>query len=546
MTRYRCVHPAHAYSGGPASVDVTAQVRLEREFLPRESAYLADSGDVIRRVRELSDSDPVDRDAAVRRILTGTTSPLDAPIVLVAGDRVDRVPGLYEMDDLRRSERSVASLLDRYAQSNLAREGSEDVLVLRDEEPPMRPDGSIVEPGGAAPQTETVAVPQTRSGEARVLPQGVYPVLELAARLSQAEADDDAIVDVIHETRSFGAIAADRSRSPWRVIIECPIATGDPLTRHQVMFTGNGDPEPAEVLGTPAGGTDIVLEKAARRDVVPPYPAKKGERRLAIAMLTAAALGAVLLILSWISGGLALAARETPTWLGLSLILGVAALAIGLVALVSRTDAQGNENDTYALRRHYSSRVDMLWYSTIAMAVVFTLAVAAGVVPPILSSNAPIPAATITFAAGRQLVTATVDVRAQGVASDEAVTIQMRQYPSVDDPGVLVGSATTTGSTSGLTIVREVVSLDPEARYMSVLATIGDQQITTCSPAQPTGPGCVIVSVPPLGAGVVQFVEAVSILETIDEVAPTVSPAPSVVTPAPTVSPSITPSPSPI
>ena len=109
MTRYLCVDPSHTLGGEPAAIDLTAQVRLEREFLPRESAYLADSGDVIRRVNDLGDTDGALRAAAVRRILTGTTSPLDAPVVLVAGDRTERVPGLYEMDELRRSERSVAS-----------------------------------------------------------------------------------------------------------------------------------------------------------------------------------------------------------------------------------------------------------------------------------------------------------------------------------------------------------------------------------------------------------------------------------------------------
>jgi len=81
MTRYLCVDPSHTLGGEPAAIDLTAQVRLEREFLPRESAYLADSGDVIRRVNDLGEVDGALRAAAVRRILTGTTSPLDAPVV---------------------------------------------------------------------------------------------------------------------------------------------------------------------------------------------------------------------------------------------------------------------------------------------------------------------------------------------------------------------------------------------------------------------------------------------------------------------------------
>ena len=107
-------------------------------------------------------------------------------------------------------------------------------------------------------------------------------------------------------------------------------------------------------------------------------------------------------------------------WLGLSLTLGVAAMAVGLVALASRSDAEGNTNDTFVLRRHYASRIDMLWYATLATAVLFALSVAAGVVPPILASETPVPSASITFDAGRALVTATVQVQTQGLATGRA------------------------------------------------------------------------------------------------------------------------------
>ena len=86
-------------------------------------------------------------------------------------------------------------------------------------------------------------------------------------------------------------------------------------------------------------------------------------------------------MLTWISGALALAARETPCGSACRSTLGVAAIAIGLVALASRSDAEGNTNDTFVLRRHYDSRIDMLWYATMAIAGLFSLSVAAGVDP---------------------------------------------------------------------------------------------------------------------------------------------------------------------
>ena len=92
MTRYLCAHPGHDRKGRAQAVDVTAQVRLEREFLPRESSYLASTDDVIARVVALRSGDSVDRLAQVRRMLTGTTAPIDAPVVLAAR-ATDRVPG---------------------------------------------------------------------------------------------------------------------------------------------------------------------------------------------------------------------------------------------------------------------------------------------------------------------------------------------------------------------------------------------------------------------------------------------------------------------
>jgi hypothetical protein len=538
VTRYFCVDPSHALQGDPASVDVTAQVRLEREFMPRESAYLADSRDVVRRVRDLRSTDPNDRIAAVRRILTGTSAPLDAPVVLIAGDRIDRVPGLYEMDELRRSERAVAVLLDRYGQPNLAREGSDDIVVLRDEPPaPIGPSGTIVQPP-PPPAPETVAVRRDLRTEATVLPQGVYPVLELSTRLADAAADEGAIVTAIHDTPSFGSVVSNEVRTPWRVVVECPVATGQPPANHLVVFTGTGEPEPAEVLGVPAVGGDVVLERVALQDAVPPIPATRAERRLRVGLLGAAIVATTVLIVTWLSGGLALAARETPVWLGLAVVLTVAGFAVGLITLASRSDAEGNANDMFVLRRHYASRMDMMWYATIATAGLFALAAAAGFVPPILSADAPVPAAAITFDASQRIVTATVEVATSGLSTDDPVTIEMRQYPAEAAAGILIGRVASTGDPAGSSVIREVVSLDRGARYMSVLVTEGDDPVVACSPTDIGGPGCTVVSVPPLGAGVVRFAPAAPIDLGLGTTAPAV-PTSSVptLTPAPSFSP---------
>jgi hypothetical protein len=221
-------------------------------------------------------------------------------------------------------------------------------------------------------------------------------------------------------------------------------------------------------------------------------------------------------------------------------------MAVGLIALASRSNAEGNDNDTFVLRRHYASRVDMLFYATIATAVLFALSVAAGVIPPILASETPVPAAAITFNAGRSLVTATVQVQTQGLATDQPVTVQMRQYSTENSAGILIGMVTSTGDPSGDTLIGETVSLDPGARYMSVQIVMGNDPVTTCTPLEAGGPGCTVVSVPPLGAGVVRLVPATSALDAIAATEPTVSPVAtptSSVIPTASTSPSLSPSP---
>ena len=535
MTRYLCAHPGHERKSRARAVDVTAQVRLEREFLPRESSYLVSTDDVIARVVALDTGDPVDRIAQVRRILTGTTAPIDAPVVLAARSRGrepgDRVPGLYEMDELRRSDTSIAALLDRRLD---ATPGVDDVVVLTEGQP-----GPVV--GASAPSPETMTTTQLEQVQrARVLPQGVFPVMELAARIADAQPDEDSITQAIRSTPAMGTPVAERT-GPWRVVIECPIPVGDPPLQHRVVFTGLGDHEPAEVLGTPAVGWDLSLEDAATVDLAPPVPSLRAERRLRFVLAGELAIAALVAVLAWASGALAQAVRETPGWLGFAVTLGIAAFAVGLISLFGRSDAEGNANDTFVLRRHYASRMQLFAVSSMISAGIFTVALASAIVPPVLDAEPPVPAPTVTFAAGSRVVTATVQLDGRDIATDDLVTVETRQYSAEGAQGVLIGRVTATGDSAGRVLVSEAMALDRGARYMSVLVTVGDRSVGSCSPAGSSGAGCTILAVPPLGAGVVRFVESeptdVLFEETVPTASPTLSPsiAPSVL-PTPTVS----------
>ena len=530
MTRYLCAHPGHERKGRARAVDVTAQVRLEREFLPRESAYLASTDDVIARVAALRTGDPVDRLAQVRRVLTGTMAPIDAPVVLAAS-ATDRVPGLYELDELRRSDPAIERLIDRRFQ---ATPGADDVVVLSDAEP--RPTTGV-----ASPTTETLTATQLEQVQrARVLPQGLFPVMELSARIADAQPTDEAIVEAIKATPTAGTPLDERT-GPWRVVIECPSPVGAPPVNHRVIFTGTGDHEPAEVLGTPAVGWDVAIEDAASVDLAPPTPSRRAERRLKAVLIAELVVAALVAGFAWASGALAHAVRETPGWLGFAATIGVAAVAIGLIGLLGRSDADGNANDTFVLRRHYASRTQMLATSTMLSAGIFALALASAIVPPVLDAEPPVPAPAITFAAGNRVVTATVQVDGRDLATDDIVTVEMRQYSAEEAQGVLIGRATATGDSAGRVLVSEAMALDREARYMSVLVTIGDRSAETCTPAGASGTGCTVVSVPPLGAGIIRFVPTESLDALLEETVPTASPtlSPSI---APTAAPSVTPS----
>jgi hypothetical protein len=495
MTRYFCIDPSHRRDGGIRPVDVTTQVRLELGFLPRESAYLASSSDVIRRVRQLSVGSPgsAERDAEMRRILTGTTHPLDAPVVLV-GDLPDgRGPGLYDLDDLR----ATAPGMSRTTASSQSG-GSDDLIVISDEpHPSPRRRFSL-----SSSERQTAAVQHEARTE--VVPQGMYPVLDLARRLADAPADVDAIVETIRRTPTYEGRREEHVGSPWRVVVECPEVEGDPPEYHRVVFTGTGDPEPLDVFGTPAAGWDVVLEDAATTDLAPDRATGRAESFLRGLLVVEVATAVALLVLTWLSGGLAMASRETPGWLGLAMVIGLAAVAIGAVALYAPAGADGNANDTIVLRRFYESRSQLLSTATAISGCLFAIALVAGIVPPMISTNETLPSPTVSFDATGSPVTTTVRLDVGGIGTDQTVAVEIRQYATATGAGTTIGFVTANGDRDGRVIVDETAALDRGAQYMSVRVTVDGVGPPDCSPTTAGAAGCTVLAVPPLGAGVVQ------------------------------------------
>jgi hypothetical protein len=519
-----CAHPVHARRGERRVVDVSDQVRLERELSPKGSVYLAYTERVVQQVSDLAPGP--EREDAIVRILTGSPAPGEAPVMLVSeGAGVDRAAGLYEADELGRSAPLAQHLLQRFASPNLASPSSDDLVIVDEVD-------GVDETQADERQRSQAVITRTRS---RAVPQGVYPARLLAARLAEAPADAGAIEGAIRETPSYGEVRSREVREPWKVVITCPEVDADGSS-HRVTFTGTGEPEPAISYGTPADGWDVVMEDAATTDLVPPRALERAEWRLRLTLVVEGIVAAALLAITWASGALALAARETPGWLALALTLAAGALVFGAVALYGPRGPEGNANDMLVLRRFYESRIETLWWAGMISGALFVAALVTAVVPPVLLRDEPVPAPEITFDATDRPVTATVSLLPRDVGSDDTIVVVMRQYAEADGEPTLVGRVSATGDATGTTAIQETVALDDGARYLAVLVTIeGHEGTSTCTPASSVGPGCTVVSVPPLGAGVVRALTTI-VVQT--EATPSVAPSPSPVTEAtPTASP---------
>lgn len=518
MTRYLCVDQSHRRHGENVPVDVTAPVRAERALFPRPSAYLAITEDVIAAVTALDEGSS--RATGVARILSGVAEPQDLPVVLMSQHSVSRSPGHYELDDLRSSEAAIERLAARVGTSHVPAAASDDLLIIEDDEagPP-----TLVDAGN-----KPTAVLTRPSQRTRMIPQGVFRLNELASRLAIADDTEEAMVDAIRSTPVYDTRTAELT-DPWRVVITCPKAEGSPGTTHHALFTGTGGPEAAIAYGTPVDGWDMAVETSALVDMAPAVEVTRVEHRVWALIGTETLVFAALLAFGWASGALRLAARETPGWLGLSLVLAVAAIAFGAIPLFAVRDPAANMNDTFVLRQLYESRLIMLRWAAAISAVSFGLAMLAGVIPPLSEGGRSVPAASVTFDSAAQPVTATMRVSATDIGAGHALNVTMREYSTGDQVGTLVGDVTRNGNASGSIALAETFALDPTARYISVLVTTnGESPRAACDPTITGTPGCTVLAVPPPTPAVPQNVTNIVVPAAVTAAStiPTVSPSP--------------------
>jgi hypothetical protein len=476
-------------------VDVTPQVRLERMFPPRASVYLAATDEVLDRVLALPEVDPVERTRAALRILTGDPSPHDGPIVLVDGSRVQRPPGLYEIDDLRTAEPAVGELLSALADPPPSGSTSpHEVVVLGDAD-----DYDTF--GTSTERIGTTAPPDQRT---RALPQGVFSVIELAQHLAIAPPREDDLVEATRRTALYAA-PLDMRTEPWRVLVECPVPPADTAERHSVLFTGTGEPEPPVVYGVLPPTRDVFLEEAAAGDLNPANEVRRAEFRLKALLLGICAVTIAVGLVVWLAGGSAFIAREALPWLALASVLAAAAIGVASYGLLSPTVVSGNLDDLFQVRTLYQRRIRFLWRTAVTSAVVFMVAVLLVLTSALIAASASpaIPAPRIAFETTGDSTVAQVSFASQDVTRGDHLFVDARTFTSGSQlRGVTIGRVTATGDSSGRARVNESLAINGDARFLAIRVWFGDHPIPRCSPRMANGPGCTLVTVPQPGVAV--------------------------------------------
>ncbi|HEX6130151.1 MAG TPA: hypothetical protein VF044_00335 [Actinomycetota bacterium] len=529
MTRYLCAHPSHADRGAVGPVDVTAQVRLERRMVPRATAYLAIADDVVRRVAAVGDRDPVERQRAVNRILTGEPAPRDGAVLLVGAGRLQRPSGLYELDALRANEPVVDDLLRRLADSPAATTEPDEIVVIEDldgeEGPPAAGTAQVLQRAPARQRVERI-------------PEGVYRLSELSRRLSDAGPDRDAVLAELRRAPIATGAWGEADAAPWRVVVECPVAEGDPPRTHRVVFSAPQGPEPAEVYGVPLAGREALYEEVGTTAWTPAASIHRVEARLRWLTIAIAAAAGVAIAVAWITGALGFVAREAPWTIAAAVAALGAALAVAAFTLARPAVEHANLSDTLEIRHATHDEVVFTEWATGAVAALAALALVLGVIAPVLllaDASPSVPAPSVTFGGGRRPVAATVRIVAADVASDETMWVEMRTFASATAPATTIGRVSATGDPEGRVELTQTVQTDPRDAYFSVAVWFGDGPAPVCSPTDVGDPGCTVLAVPR------------SSVPVAPEPAPTpppeasVTPSPTAsVTPSPTVSPTPT------
>ena len=328
----------------------------------------------------------------------------------------------------------------------------------------------------------------------RVIPQGIFDLHELAARIAIAGSDEEAVIDAIRTAphATVGEVIAD---APWRVVVPCAGVEPGELP-HDVLFTGLAGREPAVIYGTTASGLDLSVEESAPGDVFPSAELARAERGATMLVAAEVLIGTAVLLCAWVSGALALAAREQATWLGASLVLAAAAVAFAAMPWFVSREPDANMNDVFDVRRVYASRISLIGWTAAISVVLFGVALIIGIAPVLASDAAPTTSTSVSFDTTASPVIASIEVDVANAGSGEPFTIEVQSFASADGDGTVQAHLSDLASEDGTAETVHQLAMPAGDRYLTVAVAPQEGALPVCTPTTTQTPGCTVVTIP--------------------------------------------------
>ena len=400
--------------------------------------------------------------------------------MLVSERSSDRTRGRYEWDDLRRD----TSLLDRLAEGPAGNQPgadpNDDVILLEDERSDRGGNAGVL----------TRARPSVR-----VIPQGIFDLHELAARIAIAGSDEEAVIDAIR-TAPHAAVGEVIAEAPWRVVVPCAAVEPGGLP-HSVLFTGLAGREPAVIYGTTASGLDLSVEETAPDDMFPSAELARVERGATMLVAAEVLTGTAVLLCAWVSGALGLAARErsyvarrgAPSWPPRR------SRSPRCRWFVSREPA-ANMNDLFDVRRVYAGRISLIGWAAAISVVLFGAALIIGIGPVLAANASPTASTSVFFDTAASPVVATIEVDVTNAGSGEQFTIEARSFASADGDGTVRAHLAGLASEDGTAENVQQLAMQVGDRYLAVAVAPQEGTLPVCTPTSTQTPGCTIVAIP--------------------------------------------------
>ena len=207
-------------------------------------------------------------------------------------------------------------------------------------------------------------------------------------------------------------------------------------------------------------------------------------------------IGTAVLLCAWVSGALALAAREQATWLGASLVLAAAAVAFAAMPWFVSREPDANMNDVFDVRRVYASRISLIGWTAAISVVLFGVSLIIGIAPVLASDAAPTTSTSVSFDTTTTPVVASIQVAIANAGSGEPFTIEIQSFASADGDGTVRAQLSDLASEDGTADTVQQLSMPAGDRYLTVAVAPQEGALPVCTPTTTQMPGCTVVTIP--------------------------------------------------